>query len=90
MSPFEIIMLLCFGAAWPFSLYKSYKSRRNSGKSLLFLFVILVGYGAGILNKIIFRYDSVIFLYILNATMVSADIFLWIRNHKLEQMQKAV
>ena len=24
MSIFEVLMLLCFGAAWPFSIYKSY------------------------------------------------------------------
>lgn len=90
MSVFEVVMLLCFGAAWPFSIVKSYKSRKNSGKSLLFLVVILVGYGAGMANKIIYRYDDVLFLYIINAAMVSADILLWFRNRKLEQIQKAV
>ena len=85
MSAFEIIMLLCFGAAWPFSLYKSYKSRKNSGKSVLFLLIIVVGYISGILNKIFYHYDAVIFLYILNLCMVSADIVLWFRNRGLEQ-----
>ena len=33
MSPFEIIMLACFGAAWPASIYKSYKSRRIPEKA---------------------------------------------------------
>jgi len=36
MSIFEATMLACFGAAWPFSLYKSYTSRSNVGKSIFF------------------------------------------------------
>ena len=43
MSIFEIIMLVCFGAAWPFSIYRSYKSRENSGKSIAFLIVVFIG-----------------------------------------------
>jgi hypothetical protein len=42
VSIYEFVMLLCFGAAWPFSIYKSYVSRRNGGKSVIFLFVVLV------------------------------------------------
>ena len=80
MSIFEIIMLVCFGAAWPFSIYKSIKTRQIAGKSLPFLLVILVGYIAGILHKLVFRYDGVIFLYALNAVMVAVDIALYLRN----------
>ena len=80
MSVFEIIMLVCFGAAWPVSIYKSAKTRQVAGKSLPFLVIIVVGYIAGILHKLIFRYDLVIFLYILNALMVGADIALYLRN----------
>ncbi len=83
MSPFEIIMLLCFGAAWPFSIYKSYKSRKNSGKSVAFLYIIVVGYIAGILHKLIYNYDAVIFLYVLNSIMVTIDILLYFRNKRL-------
>lgn len=83
MSPFEIIMLLCFGAAWPFSIYKSYKSRKNSGKSVAFLYIVVIGYIAGILHKLIYNYDAVIFLYVLNSIMVTLDILLYYRNYKL-------
>ncbi len=85
MSPFEIIMLLCFGAAWPFSIYKSYKSRKNTGKSIVFLYVVVAGYIAGILHKIIYSYDPVIFLYALNSIMVTVDILLYYRNKKIVQ-----
>ena len=80
VSPLEITMLICFGAAWPFSIYKSLKTREVSGKSLLFLVVVLVGYISGICHKLFYRYDRVIFLYALNAVFVLTDILLYLRN----------
>jgi hypothetical protein len=85
VSVFEIIMLACFGAAWPVSIYKSLKTRAVEGKSLPFLIIIVMGYIAGIFHKIFFHYDQVIFLYILNVTMVSIDIFLYLRNKRFHQ-----
>ena len=82
MSVFEIIMLVCFGAAWPFSIYKSYRSKSNKGKSVVFLFIVFIGYIAGILHKVLFNYDLVIILYGINAVMVSIDILLYFRNRK--------
>jgi hypothetical protein len=84
MSIFEIIMLLCFGFAWPFSIYKSYTSRSIEGKSFLFLMVVFVGYLAGILHKSFYYYDNVIYLYILNMTMVGIDMLLYMRNQSLQ------
>ncbi|HOX48177.1 MAG TPA: hypothetical protein P5165_05980 [Spirochaetia bacterium] len=84
MSPFEIGMLLCFGAAWPLSIAKSWKARSTKGKSLFFLIVILVGYACGILNKLLVRYDGVLWLYVLNGLMVATDVALWFRNRRLE------
>ena len=84
MSIFEIIMLISFGFAWPFSIHKSYTSRSVKGKSFLFLIVIFVGYLAGILHKTFYYYDKVIYLYILNMTMVGIDILLYIRNRRLQ------
>jgi hypothetical protein len=80
VSVFEIIMLVCFGAAWPFSIYKSARTRQVQGKSLLFLVIVLVGYVAGVLHKLLYHYDWVVFLYALNGTMVSIDISLYVRN----------
>ena len=82
-SIFEIIMLVCFGAAWPFSIYRSYKSRSNAGKSVLFLFVVVTGYIAGALHKIFYSFDAVIYLYILNGVLVLVDILLYFRNSRL-------
>tara|TARA_B100000614_G_C14258755_1_gene374126 strand:- start:75 stop:383 length:309 start_codon:yes stop_codon:yes gene_type:complete len=80
MSIFEAIMLICFGMAWPFSIYKSWKTREVGSKSLVFLVALLVGYVAGILHKVFYLMDGVIVLYVLNGTMVSIDIALYLRN----------
>ena len=80
MSIFEMIMLACFGSAWPFSIYKSYTSRQNGGKSIVFLFVVLAGYSSGIVHKLKHNSDPVIFFYITNASMVAIDIVLYFRN----------
>jgi len=82
LSVFEIIMLVCFGAAWPFSIYKSYFSRNNRGKSAVFLLIIFIGYLSGIIHKVFYSFNLVIILYILNAIMVFIDIGLFFRNRK--------
>ncbi len=78
------MMLVCFGAAWPSSIYKSYISRTSKGKSIVFLVIVLIGYSAGILHKVFYNMDPVIYLYIINALMVLADIFLYFRNSRLD------
>ena len=84
MSIFEVIMLICFGAAWPFSIYKSYTSRSIEGKSVIFLWIVLAGYAAGVLHKLFYSYDMVILFYLANGLMVTADIVIvYYRNNKL-------
>lgn len=85
MSILEALMLLCFGAAWPFSIARSWNSRSTQGKSIVFLLVLILGYAAGIANKILYHYDVVFFLYLLNVTMVSVDAVLWLRNRQYEK-----
>ena len=84
MALLEILeagMLFCFGFAWPFNIYKSYKARANVGKSLLFLIVIWIGYLLGIFYKALSpNPDFVLWLYVINIIMVSADIALYYRN----------
>lgn len=85
VSIFEIIMLLCFGAAWPFSIYKSYTSKSVKGKSVIFLIVIFTGYVAGVFHKIHYHFDEVLLLYCINGVMVFIDILLYFRNLKIER-----
>lgn len=87
MSIFEAIMMLCFGMAWPFSLYRSYVSRSNKGKSVGFLYVVIIGYAAGITHKLLYSRDYVIYLYLLNALMVTTDIILYYRNRRIEKQE---
>lgn len=82
MSIFEIVMLLCFGAAWPFSIRKSLVTGQNAGKSLRFLIIVFVGYIAGIIHKLLYSRDIVTVFYFVNASMVLADIFVFVRNSK--------
>jgi len=76
-------MLLCFGAAWPFSIIKSYKSRSVAGKSPYFLIVVIIGYISGIINKLLYSNDIIMYLYILNLLMVATDLVIYYRNVKL-------
>lgn len=89
MSVFEVVMLVCFGAAWPVSICKSYTSRQNSGKSFLFLVIVLVGYLSGIIHKLAYSPDYVTVLYILNFTMVFADMMLYLRNRRFMAAESA-
>ena len=83
MSILEILMLVFLGAAWPFSIIKSWKSKKTGGKSIIFLFSIFLGYFFGIIHKIVYSLDFVIFFYCLNAMMVLIDIALYYRNRRL-------
>jgi hypothetical protein len=76
---FETIMLFCFGFAWPFSIYRTWKTKTSAGKSVFFLCIVFSGYISGILFKIYGTLDEVIFLYILNLTLLLIDIVLTIK-----------
>lgn len=91
---FEILMIVSFGASWPFNVIRSYKVRTAKGKSLAFLLLILFGYVAGIISKLInetymANFSSkwyVLFFYVLNFIMVFADFCLYFRNRKLDKL----
>ena len=87
MSIFEMGMLLCFGAAWPLNIYKSLKSRTAAGRSILFQWASIIGYICGIIHKILYSNNIVLYLYILNLLMVSFDTALYFRNKKLDQQR---
>jgi hypothetical protein len=88
MSIFEAAMLICFGASWPLDIYKSWKSRTAAGKSVLFMFVLCVGYIFGIINKIIYSRDLVLVLYVINLVLVSVDICIYYRNRRIDSRAK--
>ncbi len=89
MSIFEVIMLICFGAAWPASISTSYRSRTARGKSMAFLVIIFTGYAAGVMHKLFYNLDWVVSLYVLNGLMVLADILLTGRNLRLDLQDRS-
>lgn len=87
----EIIMVVSFGASWPFNVMKSYKARTAKGKSPLFLCLILFGYVAGIASKLVMFNPKkwyVLFFYVLNFVMVAIDFVLYIRNKRLDAISE--
>lgn len=76
-SIFEIIMLLCFACSWPFSIAKSLRTKVVAGKSPYFMSIIIIGYIFGIIHKILYNYDIVVWLYAFNLCLVSFDLFLY-------------
>ena len=76
-SIFEALMMVCFGVSWPMSIYKTIKVKNPSGKRVAFLYLVIAGYLAGIVSKIVGGHVNwVIALYALNALMVGTDLVL--------------
>ena len=88
----KVIMIVSFGASWPFNVIKSYKARTTKGKSLVFLCLIFFGYIAGVVMKAI-TFDASqfmkwlsLFVYCLNLVMVGSDLVLYVRNYRLDKL----
>ncbi|OVE74318.1 hypothetical protein BVX93_00205, partial [bacterium B13(2017)] len=67
------------GISWPVSISKALRTKKVVGKSPLFMSIIALGYLSGIIHKIIYSYDWIIFLYGLNMILVLFDLFLYFR-----------
>lgn len=82
----EAGMLVCFGFSWPINVVKTYKARTAKGTSLAFIILIITGYIAGISAKIINnQFNYVLGVYFLNLAIVTANIFVYIRNKRLDR-----
>ena len=77
MSPFEVIMLICFGVSWPVSIAKALRTKQVVGKSPVFMVLVCIGYLSGIIHKLTHSPDWVTGLYALNMTMVAIDLYLY-------------
>ena len=96
---FEIIMVVCFGASWPFNIVRAYKARTAKGTSLLFMGLIGLGYVAGILCKVftwindtntINLLSIVAFVfYIINLFMIVTGVIIYFRNKHLDAEREA-
>lgn len=76
-SIWEVLFLCCFAVSWPVSIAKSLRTKVVIGKSPLFMGLVVLGYVFGIIHKLLYSRDIVIFLYVFNALLVSFDLFLY-------------
>lgn len=90
MGAFEFLMLFCFGFSWPFSIAKSIRSRSTKGKSLMFMVLIEFGYVFGIVHKILYNYNWVIWMYAFLFLLVMFDLVLYFRNRRFERREGGV
>lgn len=82
----EAGMLVCFGFSWPLNVVKAYRAKTARGTSLAFIILIITGYIAGISAKIINnQFNYVLGVYFLNLAIVSANVFVYIRNKRLDK-----
>lgn len=84
MSILEVLMIVCFGIAWPINLYNSCKTKSTKGKNLIFMSFIVLAYVFGILNKLLVSVDAAVYFYLLNEGMVLADYILYFMNRRRE------
>lgn len=78
-------MLVCFGFSWPINLYHNYRSRTAKGMSPSFILLIMFGYVAGIMSKIMNgNFTFVLVVYLLNLVIVSLNLVVYFRNLKLD------
>lgn len=81
----EALMLLCFAVAWIPNIHKAYTSRTARGVSLPFMVVVLAGYLAGVVHKVLYGLDGVLVIYLLDTALVLAGIALTLRNRALDR-----
>ena len=95
----EITMIILFGISWPFNIVKAYKGKTAKGTSVTFLFLIIVGYAAGIISKFVMssvegpsywsalRVIATVF-YFINFTMLAIAIFIYYINKRNDLEKK--
>ena len=85
-SILETIMLICFGFSWPLNVIKAYKAKTAKGTSLPFILLIIAVYIAGISAKLVtHQFNYVLIAYIVNLSIVSANVIIYFRNVSLDK-----
>lgn len=94
---FEIVMIVCFGASWPFNIIKAYRAKSAKGTSVFFMYLIGAGYFAGIVGKTLLLIEEgylsylkiVAFVfYFINLAMVISGIAIYYRNKKIDEKKE--
>ena len=85
-SIFETAMLVCFGFSWPLNVIKAYRAKTTKGTSLAFILLIITGYVAGIIAKILNKQTNyVLLVYLINLAIVMTNLFVYFRNRNLDK-----
>ena len=83
---FEVGMMLCFAAAWPFNIARAWKARTAVGSSPLFMIVIELGYILGMINKIVNDDVNYVFaFYVLDFVLVLIALGIFVRNKAIDR-----
>ena len=83
---FEIGMLLCFAAAWPFNIVRAWRARTAVGTSPWFMLVIELGYVLGMINKVINDDVNYVFaFYVLDFVLVLIGLAIYARNMAIDR-----
>lgn len=86
ISIFELLFFAFVAFAWPISITRMIKRRSTKGKGIIFSLIVLLGYVFGIIHKLFYDFDFVIYIYFLDTALVLVDlsVFFYIR-HKYER-----
>lgn len=88
-SILETVMLVCFGCSWPMALYKNIKAGSAKGMSLQFILLIITGYIAGIVAKILSgNINYVLVAYFLNLAVVSLNVVVYFINRRKDKVNE--
>ena len=83
---FEIGMMLCFAAAWPFNIARSWKARTAVVTSPWFMLVIELGYVLGMMNKYVNNDVNYVFaFYVLDCVLVLIGLAIYARNKAIDR-----
>lgn len=81
----ETVMLVCFGASWPISVVKNIKAKTARSMSIQFILLIIFGYVAGIIGKIISgQINYVLAVYLVNLVFVTVNLAVYFINKKYD------
>ena len=79
----ETSKLVCFGASWPISVIRNIRAKTAKSMSLQFILLIITGYLAGIIAKLITGQISyVLLVYLFNLAIVSINLVVYFVNRR--------
>ena len=83
---FEVGMMLCFAAAWPFNIARAWRARTAIGSSPWFMVVIEVGYILGMNNNVVNDDVNYVFAFcVLDFILVLIGLAIFVRNTAIDR-----